>query len=216
MSKKPKIFKEPVFTKTPKSESLPNYKKMNPVWQIGILDIEGRWGYNVINEQISFSESEELINILVDKNLNNLSSTLDSLKKKKLTLSSFFSQLCSLGANDFPLEVIKHVSKDIKHHFFLSNLYPKLKEFEKLTWGEIENQTYGKEGKSKNHPIEKSKLIKEAQDRLKELNQDDVDELYSLRLEGQLRVFGIREFNCLKILWIDINHEICPSLKKHT
>ena len=159
----------------------------------------------------------ELLEIIIDKNLLNLSLTLDSLKKKNnLTLSSFFYQLSSLSVVDFPIEVIKHISRDIRHHFSLTYLYPKLKEFEKLTWEEIEKQTYGKDGKSKNHPIEKSKLIKEAQDRLKVLNQDDIDEIYSLRLDGQLRIMGIRENNCLKILWIDTNHEICPSNKKHT
>lgn len=121
-----------------------------------------------------------------------------------------------LRPEEFPTEVIKHISRDIRHHFFISHLYPKLKEFEKLTWEEIEKQTYGKDGKSKNHPIGKGKIIKEAQERLKVLNQDDVDELYSLRLEGKIRIFGIREFNCLKILWIDTNHEICPPQKKHT
>ena len=46
---------------------------------------------------------------------------------------------------------------------------------------------------------------------MKELKLDDIDEIYSLRLEGKLRVFGLRELNCLRILWIDREHEICPS-----
>lgn len=91
MSKTPKYREEPTVSKTPKIGHLPNYKDMHPVWQIGLLDIDGRWGYNAINEQIAFTESEELLEFIIENNLNNLSSTLDSLKgKNNLTLSSFF------------------------------------------------------------------------------------------------------------------------------
>lgn len=217
MSKSPKYLKEPTVTKTPQIGFTPNYKEMHPVWQIGLLDIEGKWGYKAFDEIISFNISDFLQNYIIGNNLYKLSDILDNLKgKDELTLKSFFTQLSSLPAEDFPPKVLHLISNDIKHQFFLTKLFPKLKEFEKLTWKEIESQTHGPQNKSKNHPINISQLNKEAQDRLKELKQDDVDELYSLRLEGQLRIFGIRELNCLKILWIDIKHEICPSHKKHT
>ena len=217
MIKTPKTFATPDVSKNPKIGYISNYKQKNPVWQIGILDIEGKWGYKAFNQNIGFEVSDELLAYLVEHDLNKLSDGLDRLKaKSNLTLHGLFSYISTLDSEDCPNEVLKLIVRDIKHQFFLTKLYPKLKEYEKLTWDEIEKQQYGSEGKTKNHPIAKKALIKEAQDRLKELKQDDVDEVYSLRLEGKLRIFGIREDNCLKIIWVDTNHEVCESHKKHT
>lgn len=74
----------------------------------------------------------------------------------------------------------------------------------------------GKEGRSKHHAITIDKLCKEARQRLEELKLDDLDSLFSLRLDGTLRVFGIRNQNYLRIVWVDQDHEICPSSKKNT
>lgn len=87
----------------------------------------------------------------------------------------------------------------------------KLSAFEKLTWKEIlveRNQGH--------HRVAVSKLIREAQERLREVRQDDIDELVSLRLSGRERVWGILEGGVLRILWWDAEHQICPSIKKHT
>lgn len=217
MIKTPKISALPEVSKNPKTGYISNYKQKNPVWQIGIFDIDGKWGYKAYNQIIDFEVSNELLAYLVENNLNKLSEGLDRLKAKNdLTIQSLLSFVSSLNSAECPHEVLKLISSEIKHQFFLSKLFPKLKEYEKLTWDEIDKQQYGSEGKTKNHPIAKKALFKEAQDRLKELKQDDVDEVYSLRLEGKLRVIGIREDNCLKILWVDRNHEVCESHKKHT
>lgn len=80
---------------------------------------------------------------------------------------------------------------------------------ESQTWAELKN---GKQ----HHSIEVAKLCRDAQRRLEDLKLDDQDEVFSLRLTGQHRIFGIREGAALKILWNDPNHEICPSQKRHT
>lgn len=217
MKKTPKTSVNLDVSKTPKTGYISNYKLKNPVWQIGILDIEGKWGYKAFDKKIDFVVSEELLNYLIEHDLNKLSDGLDELKvKDNLTLNKLFSFISSLDSTECPHYVLRLISNAVRHQFFLTKLFPKLKEYEKLTWDEIEQQQYGKEGKKKNHPIAKISLIKEAQDRLKELKQDDVDEVYSLRLEGDMRLFGIREDNCLKILWVDSTHEVCESHKKHT
>lgn len=94
------------------------------------------------------------------------------------------------------------------NNFFEYELLPKLKSFESMSWNDLEKQTHGKNGKSKHHSIEVSKIIKDAQKRLQELKFDDIDELFSLRLDGKFRIWGIRKFGFLQILWIDKNHEI--------
>ena len=36
------------------------------------------------------------------------------------------------------------------------------------------------------------------------------DYIFSLRLEGKVRIYGFRIQNYLEILWVDLNHEIYP------
>ncbi len=77
-----------------------------------------------------------------------------------------------------------------------------------MRWHDIE--------RSGSHFIDVSALTKTARDRLAELGQDDEDELFSIRLTGRERVFGIRDRWIFKILWWDPDHQVCPSYKKHT
>lgn len=84
----------------------------------------------------------------------------------------------------------------------------KIGSFEQMTWGEIVR------GGSHSVPI--GKLVPDAQKRLSEINQDDVDDLFSLRLSGKQRILGIRTRSILKVLWWDPEHTACPSEKKHT
>ncbi len=90
----------------------------------------------------------------------------------------------------------------------LIEVVKKLGQFESMTWFQIDA--------AGSHPIEVYKLIKVARDRLEELKLDDFDELYSLRLTGTQRLWGIRDRNVFRALWWDPEHEICPSPKKHT
>lgn len=88
-------------------------------------------------------------------------------------------------------------------------IHGKLSNFESMKWSEIlENR--------QNHPVSVGIISKEAQERLAALNQDDIDELISLRLSGKERVWGIREHSALKVLWWDPEHQVCPSPKKGT
>jgi hypothetical protein len=66
------------------------------------------------------------------------------------------------------------------------------------------------------HAISVEDLGHEARKRLKDLKLDDVDELYSFRVNGKPRVFAIRSEMLMRILWWDADHEVCPAVKKHT
>lgn len=90
----------------------------------------------------------------------------------------------------------------------LTEVLRKLGDFEKLTWNEILVQR-----KKQNHSVNTGDLCKEAQDRLIEIKQDDIESLISLRLSGPERIWGIREESILKLLWWDPNHQVCPSTK---
>jgi hypothetical protein len=95
---------------------------------------------------------------------------------------------------------------------FFEKIYPKLKDFESNTWDEIRQQTHKSKGKMKsnNHLVQVGSLCEKARRRLVDLRLDDNDELYSLRLEGTVRIYGIRKENYLDIIWVDLNHEVYP------
>jgi len=86
----------------------------------------------------------------------------------------------------------------------------KLGHFETRTWADIKSD-------GNNHAVEiQNSPNPSVPKRLLEIHLDDIDELFSLRLSGKERVWGILEGHILKILWWDPNHEVWPSTKKHT
>lgn len=84
----------------------------------------------------------------------------------------------------------------------------KLRLFEQMTWWEIIQ--------AGSHYVKSNQLIGEAEKRLEKLGLDDSDNIFSLRLTGKRRIWGILENGILKIIWYDPNHEICPSHLKNT
>lgn len=66
------------------------------------------------------------------------------------------------------------------------------------------------------HFIDVGNLSAEAKARLVELQLDDIDEVYSIRITGAQRVFCIHRATYMRVLWWDPEHKVCPSKKKHT
>ncbi|RKZ48063.1 MAG: hypothetical protein DRR16_22345 [Candidatus Parabeggiatoa sp. nov. 3] len=90
-------------------------------------------------------------------------------------------------------------------------IHGKLAQFECMTWAEIKHPNTGC------HPIKITALCSEAQKRLTEIKVIEFEEeLFSLRLSGKERIWGIRERHIFKILWWDPRHEVYPVSKKHT
>lgn len=87
-------------------------------------------------------------------------------------------------------------------------IIPKLQNYETMTWGEIE----GKDS----HFIGVGKCSKEARKRLEELELDDLEELFSLRMSGRRRIWGRLQSSIFDILWWDPEHQVYPIEKKHT
>ena len=71
------------------------------------------------------------------------------------------------------------------------------------------------ENRDRNHHVSVSVLSDRARKRLKDLNLEDMEELFSLRLSGKERIWGILTQGVLEVLWWDPAHEVCPSSKKH-
>jgi hypothetical protein len=98
-------------------------------------------------------------------------------------------------------------------------ILPKLQNLETMTWADILRPAGGRTHGNNNHPVAVEKLTKQAKDRLREINQDDVAELFSLRLDGTKRIYGIRDRRVLKLLWYDPFHgnngrAVCPVRKR--
>jgi len=90
-------------------------------------------------------------------------------------------------------------------------LTDRLKSFESRTWNEIFTGD-----KKNNHSNKIANLCQEAKRRLRQLELDDADELRSLRLGGKHRLYGFLRAGTFYILWLDRDHLIYPSKKKHT
>lgn len=102
----------------------------------------------------------------------------------------------------------KSLSKDD----WWSDVFPKLKSFETMTWQEILSQTGGPTHGTNSHLVSVEKLMPEARRRLTDLRLwEDLEELLSLRLTGKRRVWGILVGHTLKLLWYDPEHEVCPG-----
>jgi hypothetical protein len=93
------------------------------------------------------------------------------------------------------------ISTDEKFREVIEKLY----EFEGKNWSQIID--------SGSHPIAVKDIVKEARDRLVAIEQDDLDELMSLRLTGPNRVWCVRSGHIMRVLWWDADHKICPSPK---
>ncbi len=81
----------------------------------------------------------------------------------------------------------------------------RLHEFETKSWSEILE--------SGCHPIEVSRLSKDAKARLAEIERDDLDELMSFRIQGAERVWAVQERNIMRVLWWDPTHQVYPTPK---
>jgi len=75
------------------------------------------------------------------------------------------------------------------------------------TWQTLCSETV--KGLAKHHAQSIGTLEKEAQDRLKALKLDDLDELFRFRLTGTRRLWGFRgDGDEFFVLWWDPNHKV--------
>ena len=93
----------------------------------------------------------------------------------------------------------------------IDELHDKLRNFETMKWSEILSAAGGRRQGTNSHAIPIDELCREAQQRLASLGYEDIDELFSLRLSGTCRLWGIREGRVLRVIWYDPEHQICPS-----
>lgn len=89
------------------------------------------------------------------------------------------------------------------------DIHPKLCEWAKLTWAEIDLLTSDTRHKM-HHNMDVDVLWNEAQGRLKHLEKYD-DTIFRFRLGNKPRLWGFRRVAEFEILWFDPLHEIYPT-----
>jgi hypothetical protein len=129
--------------------------------------------------------------------------------------NSFLSQTLAweFGRRDQDHEKFGWSGLDGKQMLELINVH--LVNLESMTWSELLKASGGKKtGHGNNHhDIPVTQLSHEAQKRLMELCLDDIDSLFSLRITGTKRIFGIRDGRVLRFLWHDPSHAVCQAGK---
>ena len=87
-----------------------------------------------------------------------------------------------------------------------TEILPKLRHFESMTWAEIMRAAGGRTRGNNSHFVNVHNLTVQAKARLVKIRQDDVSELFSLRLSSTVRIYGIRDRRALRLLWYDPHH----------
>lgn len=85
-------------------------------------------------------------------------------------------------------------------------VFSKLANFETMTYHELAQS-------SGSHAIEIDKFNQQVRKELERLEISDIAELFSIRLEGRIRVWCITSFNEFSLLWLDLNHEVYPCTR---
>ncbi len=88
-------------------------------------------------------------------------------------------------------------------------VWNRLREFEKMTVNELKSA-------GSHHSVSQQNMSRNAKDRLRELQMDDLEELHSFRIDGKARLWCIKHENIYAVLWWDPEHKVYPVSKKHT
>jgi hypothetical protein len=102
-------------------------------------------------------------------------------------------------------------SASIDNKPIIDDVFYMLRGKEGQTWKEVEQTYGGRTHGTNNHRISINDLSKEAQKRAIEIMLNE-NELYSLRLQGTVRLWGVIEQlnGCFYIIWYDPNHQVYP------
>ena len=88
-----------------------------------------------------------------------------------------------------------------------------LDDLTKKTWAECENE--GTKGHRRNHDHAINELSKAAQNRLRQLDQNE-ERVFRFRLSGACRLWAFRSGSLFRVLWYDPEHKVYPVKKRHT
>ena len=123
-----------------------------------------------------------------------------SVSTDRETLVWSFDRIDKNGTFKFELE-----REDMEHKELLYYMM----QYSARTWDSIKKDTHDG-GKSKHHYLGYDSLCKHAQDRIRIMQIEDIDIIYSLALTNKLRIIGLRDGRVFRAVWFDPEHEFCP------
>lgn len=210
-----------VFEKTPSVKrkqvndiSPDSYKSKSPAWRLDLLDLDGQWGWKRLLNYVTLADLEVVTENLHEETPSEIFDILDTLCNRNFNdTSSVLHKVETRSKLNLKRQNIFAILKGLDRQYFFSQVLPKLTDFESMTWNLIVQATHGRRNKTKHHNVRIEKLCTKARQRLDELNLCTYSELYSLRLSGKERIWGIRKGHNFHIIWYDPLHEVCPSLR---
>ena len=90
----------------------------------------------------------------------------------------------------------------------VNEIHKTLYGYDSMTWSEVKSKQC--------HSIPTQILSNSAKKRLEIIGKADAEKLFSFRVNARARIFAIRDNNVAKLLWWDPDHQVCPSILKHT
>jgi hypothetical protein len=219
--KKVNWAKNPPSEKSVKTNVNPeSYKKSKISWHLNTIDFDFDFdSVNILNK-VKLGDLNELELDLLERDCNDekLFESINTCKNKEFDSLEMFVNTIQKNNVKINLDNLKILLVHVREDYFWKHIHPKLSTLENMTWADLEGQSYSSGGrrKSSNHWVLIKDLAKEARRRIDELNYDDHETIFSIRLSGTQRLYGFRENNYFRILWYDPNHKIFPSSKRNT
>ncbi len=82
-----------------------------------------------------------------------------------------------------------------------------ISNWQTMTWAELYRTSGGRRRGTNHHPILVSNLSSTAKKRLKDIEEDDIETIVSLRINSRERLYGIRAGQVFQALWYDPWHD---------
>ena len=146
------------------------------------------------------------------KKAKHVADVMNSKQPKADVKSSFFGLNVSFSFRKYDYSAPWSVSSDRKPS--VDSVFQNLRGCEELLWSAVVQASGGKKHGTNSHYMPISALSKEAIRRARSINLDE-DELFSLRLQNTVRLWGIIEqkTGCFYIIWFDPEHKVYPVAK---
>lgn len=208
-----KFANEPISKHIVNEENPDVFNNQFPVWRFSELDFEGKWGWNYLGSIIRFTLNKEIEDLILATEDNSIVDSFIEMDNKYYTYDKFIAHLNRKCKKSPSIDLLNSLLKHLQKDYLKKKIIDKLSQFENTSWETIKREQYGKKGKSKHHYQDINNINSEAQKRLIDLSLDDAI-LFTFRLDGSTRVWGLLDRGVFSLLWFDPYHEIYPSSKK--
>ena len=135
------------------------------------------------------------------------------MTKKKIHKKIPIDKISQSHENDFVAWRFSSIDKEGEFAWpdipaTVNEIHKTLYDYDSMTWSEVKSKQC--------HSISTQNLSDSAKKRLETIGKADAEKLFSFRVNAKARIIAIRDNNVAKLLWWDPEHQVCPSVLKHT